>query len=58
MLALDLGVTKAMFGSCKIFSRKKYFPEMLFSGNENIFKCLVAFQKMLWKIFSSVWLCC
>ena len=37
----------------------KYFPEnMLFSGKENIFKCLVAFQKMLWKIFSSVWLCC
>ena len=21
----------------------KYFPEMLFSGKENIFKCLVAF---------------
>ena len=29
---------------------------MLFSGKENIFKCLVAFQKMLWKIFSGVWL--
>ena len=35
----------------------KYFPEMLFSGKENIFKCLVAFQKMFWKIFSGVWLC-
>ena len=34
----------------------KYFPEMLFSGKENIFKCLVAFQKMLWKIFYGVWL--
>ena len=31
---------------------------MLFSGKENIFKCLVAFQKMLWKIFSGVWLYC
>ena len=30
---------------------------MLFSGKENIFKCLVAFQKMFWKIFSGVWLC-
>ena len=29
---------------------------MLFFGKENIFKCLVAFQKMLWKIFSGVWL--
>ena len=35
-----------MFGSCKsIF------------GKENVFMCLVAFQKMFWKIFSSVWLC-
>ena len=30
---------------------------MLFSGKENIFKCLVAFQKMFRKIFSDVWLC-
>ena len=30
---------------------------MLFSGKENIFKCLVAFQKMFWKIFSGVWFC-
>ena len=36
----------------------KYFPEMLFSRKENIFKCLVAFQKMLRKIFYSVWLFC
>ena len=38
------------------FPENTYFPEMLFSGKENIFKCLVAFQKMLWKIFSGVWL--
>ena len=30
---------------------------MLFSGKENIFMCLVAFQKMFRKIFSGVWLC-
>ena len=30
----------------KYFPENKYFLEMLFSGNENIFKCLVAFQKM------------
>ena len=30
---------------------------MLFSGKENIFMCLVAFQKMFRKIFSDVWLC-
>ena len=41
----------------KYFPENKYFPEMLFSGKENIFKCLVAFQKMFWKIFSGVWLC-
>ena len=29
---------------------------MLFSGKENVFMCLVAFQKMFWKIFSDVWL--
>ena len=42
----------------KYFPKNTYFPEMLFSGKENNFKCLVAFQKMLWKIFYSVWLCC
>ena len=31
---------------------------MLFSGKENIFKCLIVFGKILWKIFSGVWLCC
>ena len=31
----------------KYFPKNTYFPEMLFSGKENIFKCLVAFQKML-----------
>ena len=30
---------------------------MLFSGKENVFMCLVAFQKMFQKIFSDVWLC-
>ena len=30
---------------------------MLFSGKENIFMCLVAFQKMFRKIFSGAWLC-
>ena len=30
---------------------------MLFSGKENVFMCLVAFQKMFQKIFSNVWLC-
>ena len=30
---------------------------MLFSRKENVFMCLVVFQKMFRKIFSSVWLC-
>ena len=30
----------------KYFPENIYFPEMLFMGKENIFKCLVAFQKM------------
>ena len=29
------------FGLCLV--HVKYFPEILFSGKENIFKCLVAF---------------
>ena len=41
----------------KVFPENRYFPEMLFSGKENIFMCLVAFQKMFRKIFSDVWLC-
>ena len=28
---------------------------MLFSRKENVFMCLVAFQKIFWKIFSGVW---
>ena len=28
---------------------------MLFFGKENVFMCLVAFQKIFWKIFSGVW---
>ena len=30
---------------------------MLFSRKENVFMCLVVFQKMFRKIFSDVWLC-
>ena len=38
--------------------RVKVFPEnILFSGKENVFMCLVTFQKMFRKIFSDVWLC-
>ena len=40
----------------KYFPENIYFPKMLFSEKENIFKYLVAFQKIFWKIFSSVWL--
>ena len=29
------------------FSENTYFPKMLFFGKENIFKCLITFQKML-----------
>ena len=36
--------TKAVFGSCKSIS-----------GKENVFMCLVAFQKIFQKIFSGVW---
>ena len=42
--------------SVKYFSSVKYFQIKIFLGNENIFKCLVSFQKMLYKIFSDVWL--
>ena len=41
----------------KVFPENRYFPKMLFSGKENVFMCLVAFQKMFRKIFSDVWLC-
>ena len=41
----------------KVFPENRYFPEMLFSGKENVFMCLVAFQKMFQKVFSDVWLC-
>ena len=40
----------------KYFPENKYFPEMLFSGKENIFQYLVVFQNIFWKIFSGVWL--
>ena len=41
----------------KVFPENRYFPKMLFSGKENVFMCLVAFQKMFRKIFFDVWLC-
>ena len=41
----------------KVFPENRYFLEMLFSWKENVFMCLVAFQKMFRKIFSNVWLC-
>ena len=41
----------------KVFPENRYFLEMLFSGKENIFMCLAAFQKMFRKIFSGIWLC-
>ena len=41
----------------KVFPENRYFSEMLFSRKENVFMCLVAFQKLFWKIFSDVWLC-
>ena len=40
----------------KAFPENRYFPEMLFSGKEIVFMCLVAFQKNFRKIFSDVWL--
>ena len=40
----------------KVFPENRYFSEMLFSGKENVFMCLVAFQKKFQKIFSDVWL--
>ena len=40
----------------KAFPENRYFPEMLFSGKENVFMCLGAFQKNFRKIFSDVWL--
>ena len=38
----------------KVFPKNRYFPEMLFSRKENVFMCLVVFQKMFRKIFSNV----
>ena len=40
----------------KVFSENRYFSKMLFSGKENVFMCLVAFQKNFRKIFFDVWL--
>ena len=40
----------------KVFPENRYFPKMLFSRKENVFMCLVAFQKFFRKIFSDVWL--
>ena len=49
VIGRNMANIKDVFGSCK------YFPEMLFSGKENVFICLVAFQKIFRKIFSDVW---
>ena len=38
------------------FPSVKYFQVKIFFRKENIFRCLVAFQKFLWKIFFGVWL--
>ena len=40
----------------KVFPENRYFPEILFFGKENVFMCLVTFQKNFRKIFSDVWL--
>ena len=40
----------------KVFSENRYFSEMLFSEKENVFMCLVVFQKNFRKMFSDVWL--
>ena len=39
----------------KAFPENFHFPEMLFSGKENVFMCLVVFQKNFRKKFSGVW---
>ena len=39
----------------KTFPENISFSEMLFFGKENVFMCLVAFQKIFQKIFSGVW---
>ena len=36
---------------------KVFLENILFFGKENVFMCLVTFQKMFRKIFSGVWLC-
>ena len=40
----------------KAFPKNRYFLEMLFFEKENVFMCLVAFQKKFRKIFYDVWL--
>ena len=42
----------------KYLLENKYLSEMLFSEKKNIFKYLVTFQKIFWKIFYSIWLFC
>ena len=37
----NMSNTKLCLVPVKYFSENKYFPEMLFLGKENIFKCLV-----------------
>ena len=47
--------TKKYFS--KYFWKIFYFLKMLFFEKENVFMCLVEFQKIFRKIFSGVWLC-
>ena len=54
----QLAFNSKNFYFCMVFATEnRYFLEKLFSGKENVFMCLVAFQKMFRKIFSDVWLC-
>ena len=55
-IIMDL-VLRLCLVRCKSNSECKMNAGEIFSGKENIFMCLVAFQKMFWKIFFSVWLC-
>ena len=45
------GILGCVCFDVKYFSGVKYFQVKIFSGNENIFKCLVAFEKCFEKYF-------
>ena len=50
-IQVELSSLRLCFVHVKYFLENKYFPEMLFLRKENIFKCLVAFQKCFEKYF-------